>query len=209
MTVSSRERLSCREIRPRLSSYARGRLSLPETRMVYAHLTGCGICRLDVEPLFKAKSRRTFSVTFFTVPAAVAVTAFFTLPLLSNAHLSGPSAATVLRPAPTGPVPLSSGKAAPRFLAKPNRAYYIRLKSGNPYAEDALDRLLFTSRLLEMRGPYAGRYYLTATASQLTELAGRMADIGKADVTEVGPRRWWGKTISDPDSCSVTVDLTS
>ncbi len=210
MTASLTRTASCHEILPRLSSYALGRLSLPETQLVYSHLLDCGTCWESADSRLAGVPERKPKKLLFIFPAAAAAVVFLAVPLFSSAHVSShvPFSAANRSPVHSAVVPVRTGKTD--FRPQAGSAYYIRLYVEDlPSAEKNVRRILSAIPLTEIKGPYAGRYYLTATPAQLAFFAYRLAEVGDPGITRVGERRWRDEASFDQNACSATLDLVS
>lgn len=171
-------KLSCRQVRGQLSAYKQGGLSLPKSQQVYAHLVNCRICRSGSRPL--------------TLPAGVLATLGALLFVLGGMYPANPPM-----------VKATSGATGPTGMA-----YYVRLQvMDRTAAERQIGQILSEAPVLKAKGPYAGRYYMTATSEQLGILMGRLRGIGDPGSVTVGSRRWWPGDPLDPQACSVTLDL--
>ncbi len=210
MTASLTRTASCHEILPQLSSYALGRLSLAETQQVYSHLLDCGTCWESADCQLAGTFARKPKSFLLIFPAAAAAAVFLAVPLFSSAHVSTPATFPAANPAPVSSTSASIQTGKAHFQPQAGSAYYIRLHVANlPAAEKTIGRILSAIPLTEIKGPYASRYYLTATPNQLAFFAHRLAEVGDPGVTRVGERRWRDEASFDQNACSATLDLVS
>ncbi|MBI3333249.1 MAG: zf-HC2 domain-containing protein [Candidatus Omnitrophica bacterium] len=185
--------LSCIEARERLTHYVQGKLPLSKTRQISAHLSRCRGCRsLSTSSTSSWKP----AVRLFTVPAAALATAGVAWCLLFGR--------------PSSRTPIAAQAASQPFPFRPGDAYYLRLHILNAgQTEKALSRVLAKSPVLQAKGPYAGRYYLTATPEQTAALVPLLAKRGDLETARVGSRRLWPGDPDEPNACSLVVDLLS
>ena len=194
----------CKEVRRHLMAYVRGKLSLPSTQQVYAHLSRCSSCQTAHGQSLQAGVAGVGSRTLWAgALATLGTTLFFLygiyLPSLQSSAPSAPSAYAV-RSVHT---PVSG------FVGKPGGRYYIRLHVADPAAaKRMIARILTEFQILDVEGPYAGRYCIRTTPKQLTTLMSRLTGMGDSETIPVNNRSWWFEDLSeDPDTCSVMMDL--
>jgi len=208
---------SCLGIQLQLPLYLQGRLNLRKSQQIYAHLNRCKICRIaaDDSTSYGAAEQKPVSRSVVLKTGAVA-TGAVVLFIFSGLFLPGPSlSSTPLPRSAPSPSPALSPSSAPSphkptsgFLAKAGAAYYLPLHVLKiSTAEEAVTRLLLESPVLKSRGPYAGRFYLTVTPAQLIALMEKLNGVGDPGIVRVGHRRPWGDDPSEPNACSVSLDL--
>ncbi len=192
---------SCQEVGWYLASYLQGKLSLRKSQQVYAHLSRCGTCRTQAERVRTSHSSWKPGVRLFTLPAA-ALASVWVAPFLFQGARPAPVS-------PSGMVPASAGIARrERFAGQPGAGYYVRLHVPSlTAAEKAIQRILSESPVLRAKGPYAGRYYLTATPAQLNALMRRLSEVGDPGAVHVGGRRWSDDEPILPEACTAILDL--
>ena len=194
----------CEEVRRHLVAYVRGKLSLPSTQRVYAHLSRCSSCQTAHGQSLQAGSAGVGSRTLRAGALATLGTALFFLygMYLPSLQSSAPSAAST-QAMHSVHAPISG------FVGKPGGGYYIRLHVADPAAaEGTIARILAQSPVLQAKGPYTGRYCIRATSKQLTALMGRLTEMGDSETILVNNRPWWFEDPStDPNACSVMLDL--
>ena len=97
------------------------------------------------------------------------------------------------------------------FAGKPGGGYYVRLHVADPpAAEGMIARILEKSQVLQAKGPYSGRYCIRATPKQITALMSHLSEAGDYETVPVTNRPWWFEDpLTDPNACSVMLDLYS
>ena len=194
----------CDEVRRHLMAYVRGKLSLPSTQQVYAHLSRCSSCQTAHGQSLQAGVAGMGSRTLRAGALATLGTALFFLygMYLPSLHTSAPSAASA-QAMHCVHAPISG------FVGKPGGGYYIRLHVADPAAaKGTIARILAECAVLEAKGPYASRYCIRVTPKQLTALMSRLTEMGDSETIPVNNRPWWFEDPSaDPNACSVMLDL--
>ncbi len=194
----------CEEVRRHLVAYGRGKLSLPSTQQVYAHLSRCSSCQTAHGQSLQAGASGVGSRTLRAGALATLGTALVFLygMYLPSLQTSASSSAPV-HVAYSAHAPISG------FVGKPGGGYYLRLHAADPTAaEGTITRILAECPVLKAKGPYAGRYCIRATPKQLTVLMNRLTELGESETIQVDTRPWWFEDFSeDPNACSVMLDL--
>lgn len=198
----------CQAVRVSLTPYLRGTLPLPDTQRISAHLRACVTCRAATYSVSVVHYRRARGSSLLALPAGLVGIVGVTLSLLHGFHPMHPSVPT----RPVGPSAIAPPVAVPQpqgFTAKPSAAYYLRLHVADAEAaHDAIGLIFRKSSVLEMGGPYAGRYYLTVMPRSLEMLWGALRHVGDPDAIIVGLRH--GADTSVPaEACAVTLDVLS
>lgn len=191
---------SCPHIHEFLAAYTHGTLSLPHTRSISTHLKQCVACRAAADGQQVVWSLDTQNGWAWLGTA-------LTLVVVGMLLWPRPDAA---RPAMKRAAPvLPARDTASRFVATPGAAYYVRLHvSNHAAAHAAIAKILADLHPLQAEGPYAHRYYLTATPEQLATLLGQFTRVGDPDTLQVGTRQWFDGPAA-PNACAATLDLFS
>lgn len=194
--------LSCREIRIRIAAYTQGELSLSSAQQVYAHLSQCDSCRETAGTLGsqQTQTRNLGSLTLRAGALATVGAALFFL--YYGIYL--PNLSTTPAVAYSHEIPVSNTG----FAGRAGAAYYVRLHvTDRAAAEETISRILAHTPVLQAKGPYAARYWITATPEQLATLMRRLAATGDPGAVLVENRPWWFEDPSTPNACPVMLDL--
>ena len=208
--------LSCRETNQQLPVYIEGNLSLIQTQRIYAHLMRCKGCRAVAETQLQAKRKWRLPLRSATLRTGILATVGVTLVFLFKIYLPTrpvialtPSVIPASPAAEPMPMPVKLKLSAHEFVGKAGNGYYVQLHMLNrPGIERSIKQILTDASVLQIKGPYGGRFYILAMPSQLTPIMDRLNKMGSMTVASIGNRTWWLEDPSAPSAaCSLMVDL--